>query len=75
MGGGGGGVKGRGGGGGMKGRGDVAFNISLTITITMGFWGTGVEPGTQYTEKVSCTVWKMMMMMTFATSCTFNYNV
>ena len=27
----------------------------------MGFWGTGVEPGTQYTEKVSCTVWKMMM--------------
>ena len=29
----------------------------------MGFWGTGVEPGTQYTEKVSCTVWKMMMMM------------
>ena len=28
----------------------------------MGFWGTGVEPGTQYTEKVSCTVWKMMMM-------------
>ena len=25
----------------------------------MGFWGTGVEPGTQYTEKVSCTVWKM----------------
>ena len=30
----------------------------------MGFWGTGVEPGTQYTEKVSCTVWKMMMMIT-----------
>ena len=29
----------------------------------MGFWGTGVEPGTQYTEKVSCTVWKMTMMM------------
>ena len=28
----------------------------------MGLWGTGVEPGTQYTEKVSCTVWKMMMM-------------
>ena len=28
----------------------------------MGYWGTGVEPGTQYTEKVSCTVWKMMMM-------------
>ena len=28
----------------------------------MGFWGTGVEPGTQYTEKVSCTVWKMMNM-------------
>ena len=27
----------------------------------MGFWGTGVEPGTQYTEKVSCTVWKMMI--------------
>ena len=29
----------------------------------MGFWGTGVEPGTQYTEKVSCTVWKMMMIV------------
>ena len=29
----------------------------------MGLWGTGVEPGTQYNEKVSCTVWKMMMMM------------
>ena len=27
----------------------------------MRYWGTGVEPGTQYTEKVSCTVWKMMM--------------
>ena len=27
----------------------------------MGLWGTGVEPGMQYTEKVSCTVWKMMM--------------
>ena len=49
-----------------KDSGDVAINISLTITITtafMGFWGTGVEPGMQYTEKVSCTVWKMMMMM------------
>ena len=34
----------------------------------MGFWGTGVEPGTQYTEKVSCTVWKMMMMMMMITT-------
>ena len=29
----------------------------------MGLWGTGVEPGTQYTEKVSCTVWKMMIII------------
>ena len=54
----------------MEHSGDVAFNISLTITITMTFmefWGTGVEPGTQYTEQVSCTVWKMMMMMMMMT--------
>ena len=46
------------GGGGGGGGGFQARSHALAAR----FSGTGVEPGTQYTEKVSCTVWKMMMM-------------
>ena len=50
------------GGGGGGGTGERARWVGAITMGFMGYWGTGVEPGTQYTEKVSCTVWKMMMM-------------